>query len=146
MNTVPALVEGKNEDQLPPRTIAKQWRRVFEAGKAQNPPVAAVTSTALFYVAWCVRSGTPYFRKAAYSLPALYCTAGILTLGLVPYTFVAMRTTNNTLVSKSKVELEASEKNYKELDGLLHSWISLNWVRSLFPLAGSFVAILAVLS
>lgn len=146
MNTVPALLSGKHEDELSPHTAVKQWRRVYETGKAQNPPVAAGTSAALFYLAWSFRAGTPLYRQTKYSLSGLYCAAAVLTLGIVPFTFTAMARTNNTLMSRSKEELEPSKRISTELDDLLRKWISLNGVRSLFPLVASFVGIFAVFS
>ncbi|GAD96241.1 C6 transcription factor [Paecilomyces variotii No. 5] len=146
MNTIPALLNGKDEDQLSNNTAVKQWKRVYQKGKAQNPPIAAVTSAALFYLAWSFRAGTPLYQKATYSLSGLYCAAGVLTLGIIPFTFIAMARTNNTLMSRSKEELAPSQSTSAELDGLLRDWISLNGVRSLFPLVASFVGILAVFS
>ncbi|KAJ5833269.1 hypothetical protein N7474_001580 [Penicillium riverlandense] len=143
MNAVPALVSSRQEDNAPPKLIVKQWRNVYEAGKAQNRPIAAITASAFFYLAWSVRSGAPLFRQAAYSQAGLYSAAAILTLGIVPYTIVAMSNTNNALLNMAKPKIELSDRNQAESVTLLDKWVNLNLFRSLLPLAGGLIGIAA---
>ncbi|KAJ5149495.1 hypothetical protein N7448_001073 [Penicillium atrosanguineum] len=37
--STPALIRSYREDNVPSNTIAKQWQRMFELGKAKNPPL-----------------------------------------------------------------------------------------------------------
>ncbi|GFF56829.1 hypothetical protein IFM58399_10408 [Aspergillus lentulus] len=38
MNAVPSLLRSQKETNLPLTATAKQWREMYEAGKAQNRP------------------------------------------------------------------------------------------------------------
>lgn len=145
MNAAPGLLQSRLENDISSATLAKQWRKVFEAGKAQNPPVAAITSSAFLYLAWCVRSGSPMFVRAVAGRSALYCSAAVLTLGIVPYTFAVMRKTNSKLIEKATIDPTVAEKDGGDIDELVHSWIALNSFRSLLPLAGGVVGIFAAL-
>lgn len=143
MNAATGLLESRRENEISSATLAKQWKKIFEAGKAQNPPIAAVTATAFFYLAWSVRSGTSLVLWAAPSRSVLYCSAAVLTLSIVPYTIAAMRKTNAALVTKTTVDSRAAEKASGEIDDLVREWISLNSIRSLLPLVGGLVGIFA---
>lgn len=140
MNATPALLRSRREDNVPPATLAKQWRNIFENGKTQNPPVAAAVAASFFYLAWSVRAGGPLFKQTAYSRAGLFSTAAVLTLGIVPYTMLAMTSTNNALLEKVKSAPEVSDK---ETARLIEKWTTLNALRGYLPLAGAAVGIVA---
>ncbi|PGH16073.1 hypothetical protein AJ79_02053 [Helicocarpus griseus UAMH5409] len=148
VNVTPSLLTSAQESNLPSPVLAKLWRNVYEKGKTQNPPIAIATAAAFFYLSWSVRSGTLLFREAAENAATLYCTAGLLTLGIVPYTIAMMKTTNNALNEKAKaVQSEPAVKvgAGDETEELVRKWTALNGVRSLFPLAGALVGAYAAL-
>lgn len=146
MNAAPALLRARHESQLSTTSMVKLWKNLFESGKSQNPPIAALTASAFFYLAWSVRAGSPLFRQASRNATTLYCSAAIMTLGIVPYTIAFMSDTNNALLAKNKLEIEPSTEASAEIDGLVSKWISLNGFRSLLPLAGGLVGIFAALT
>lgn len=117
---------------------------MYEAGKTQNPPIAAATASAFTYVAWSVRRNPTLFVSAAYGGFGMYTVAAVLTLSIVPYTIAAMKNTNNALLelADSKGDLLTSRA---EVERLLDRWITLNWIRSLLPLAGGLAGIAAAL-
>lgn len=117
---------------------------MYEAGKTQNPPIAAATASAFTYVAWSAHRSPALFASAAYGGFGMYVAAAVLTLSIVPYTAATMSHTNNTLLglADSKGDLLTS---HAEVEGLLGRWTTLNWVRSLLPLAGGFAGIAAAL-
>lgn len=138
----PSLARSKSNDGVASITLAKQWRYVYEAGKAQNPPVAASTAAAFLYLAYSARRTAPKSSVALY-----YGTAAILTLGIVPFTLAVMAPTNNKLVQysdKGGKEALAQAQN-ADIDGLISRWTTLNAVRSLLPLVGGLVGLLASL-
>jgi hypothetical protein len=139
----PALLRSHRDDQVPASTVAKQWRNFFETGKARNPPIAAATATAFLYLAWSIRSGKFVTEPAARNISALYGTATVLTLGIVPFTAVFMRATNNALVSKANMDAESANKSGDEIERLVNKWTTLNAIRSTLPLAGSILGITA---
>ena len=117
---------------------------MYEAGKTQNPPVASITASSFAYVAWSTRQSPSLFVSARYGGAGMYAAAAVLTLSIVPYTFATMAGTNDKLLglAESKGDLSTSRA---EVESLISRWIQLNWVRSLLPLAGSFVGIAAAL-
>ncbi|KAJ5413825.1 hypothetical protein N7509_000452 [Penicillium cosmopolitanum] len=129
MNAAPGLLQSRLESDISSATLAKQWRKL-----------------AFFYLAWCVRSESSKFIQGIAGRSALYCSAAALTLSLVPYTIIVMRKTNATLIEKAKIDPRLAEKEGGEIDTLVRSWISLNSFRSLLPLAGGVVGIVAAFS
>ncbi|EKV19026.1 hypothetical protein PDIG_05230 [Penicillium digitatum PHI26] len=144
MNAAPGILESRRENEISSTILAKQWKKLYEAGKAQNPPIAAITAAAFFYLAWSVRSGRSLVRGAS-NLPTLYGSAAVLTLSIVPYTIVAMSKTNAALLTKATGNSKVAEKASADVDELVQNWISLNTIRGLLPLVGGLVGIFAAL-
>lgn len=113
---------------------------MYENGKSKNPPVAAGVTAAFLYLAWSVRSASPLSRKTPLSRTGLFSAAAALTLGIVPFTFVAMSTTNDRLLERSESLKVGSEE---EMVGLIEYWTSLNQIRGLLPLLGGLCGIAA---
>lgn len=137
--SIPPLIQGHKDDQISTVKTARVWKALFERGKSQNPPIAAATASAFVYLAWSVRSGTSLSRVARPNASILYGLAAVLTIGIVPYTFVAMSTTNNALLAK------AEGKSTENAEEDLRKWASLNAGRSLFPLTAGLLGIFATL-
>lgn len=134
MNTMPALLAACREYNVPVDLLVRQWSKIYEAGKTQNPPIAAVASAAFLYLAYSGRR------------PRLYATAAVLTLGIVPYTLVAMGSTNAALLAVAHAPERVSDSAAAaDHAPLVRRWVLLNAIRSLLPLAGSLVGIAAVL-
>jgi hypothetical protein len=72
----------------------------------------------------------------------MYGMAAVLTVGIVPWTILAMSGTNERLIAVAEGKGKEDEG---EVGVLLGRWTALNGVRSLFPLLGSVVAVMAVL-
>ncbi|GKZ33040.1 hypothetical protein AbraIFM66950_002759 [Aspergillus brasiliensis] len=144
MNAVPGLVRSREEHNVPHQLIVRQWKNMYEAGKTQNPPIAAATATAFLYLAWSVKSGSPLFRQTAYNCVGLFSAAAIVTLSIVPYTLVAMSGTNNALLKLAGSKQELSHQDIEEINDRLQQWRTLNFVRSLLPLAGTMVGMAAL--
>ncbi|KAF7130997.1 hypothetical protein CNMCM5793_003932 [Aspergillus hiratsukae] len=142
--TTPALLQSLHEKQVSPSTAAKIWANVYNTGKTQNPPVAAVTSAVFFYLAWSVREGTALSLLVARNSSLLYSAAGMLTGGIVPFTLACMMATNRALEEKvgAKDEVEGTRA---EVEELLEKWGVLNAVRAGLPLVGAVVAVMAVI-
>lgn len=144
--TMPALIQCHKDDQLSTIKTVRLWKAMFDRGKSQNPPIAAATTSAFFYLAWSVRSGTSLYRLARPNASALYGLAAVLTIGIVPYTLVTMTPTNNALIAKAESKTaDASSHLDTEVEGLFRKWSSLNAGRSLFPLTAGLVGIFTAL-
>ncbi|KAJ6108087.1 DUF1772-domain-containing protein [Penicillium sp. IBT 18751x] len=138
--STPALVKSYREGNIPSSTIAKQWRGLYELGKAQNPPIAAAVTLSFGYLAWCVRPGSPLFRQTPMSRTALFSTAAILTVGIIPFTVIFMSSTNDALIRKASVTSEAFEEDTIES---VMTWTTLNQLRGFLPLAGACCGLVA---
>lgn len=133
---VPALTNARDEKSVPPGTVVKLWNKIYDAGKSQNPPVAATTAAAFLYLAWSVHPGSP----TTYNLAGLYTAAAVLTVSIVPYTILTMRPTNNALIKLAKSRGELTSTEVAQSNDLLGRWVVLNGIRSLLPLLGGVVA------
>ncbi|KAL2870150.1 uncharacterized protein BJX67DRAFT_378682 [Aspergillus lucknowensis] len=133
--TVPALLKSHREHDAPLPLIVKQWREMYSAGKAQNPPIAAVTAAAFAYLAWSVhsQSATALTHLAPSNATTLYSAAAALALAIVPWTLGAMRTTNKLLLDRAAATWVPTERSSEQVEELLGKWIVLNGVRGVFP-------------
>ncbi|CEJ54946.1 hypothetical protein PMG11_01232 [Penicillium brasilianum] len=144
MNAVPGLVRSRDEHNATSKLIVRQWKNVYEAGKTQNPPVAIVVAASFIYSAWSVNSRPPLFQQTAYSRIGLFSVAAILTLSIVPYTLIAMSSTNNALLRLAASKEELLDRDSEQAKYLLEKWKKLNSFRSLLPLAGAMVGMVAL--
>jgi hypothetical protein len=135
-----------------------QWREIYETGKRQNPPIAGLTAASFIYLAvFSSRksSSSPLllFRGAPpYSRAGFYASAALLTLSIVPFTLIAMSSTNNALIDVCEsqkqrgtgagAEIVATDAQIEEL---FQDWVALNRVRSLLPLLASLTGIVVAL-
>lgn len=73
----------------------------------------------------------------------LYSVSAALTVGIVPFTIIFMKATNDALY----VRATAGEKDKAggETRTLVQRWLVLNQVRGLLPLVGAGVAAWAIL-
>lgn len=141
--TVPALLLARSEDGLSSGAILKVWRHVYQRGHAHSPKIAILTSTAFTYLAWRASRAT-----GARVPMLLFGTAASLVTGIVPFTLVFMLPTNDALMVRTAEEdiLSTTEKpDQKTTEELLTRWAILSGMRSLLPLAGGVLGLLAVL-
>ncbi|KAJ5745384.1 DUF1772-domain-containing protein [Penicillium odoratum] len=138
---IPAAVQCQKEDHKSSSLLAKQWKALFENGKAKNPPIAAAVASSLVYLAWTVRQGSPLHKTAVNSRSGLYLAAAMLTVSIVPYTIIFMSRTNNALLEKA----DSTSDSDKDVPELVKRWNTLNMGRSIFPLGGAVFAVVATL-
>ena len=141
MIAIPALLrsnQGKSATPPTPNTLARQWQTLYNTGKAQNPPIAAITASSFLYLAWmaCSQDATIYSQLAekSSSTSMFYCGAALLMLSIVLWTLVAMMSTNHQLASIAGAG-----------DGVMGRWQVFNLIRGLFPLAGGVLGLVVAL-
>ncbi|PLN80170.1 hypothetical protein BDW42DRAFT_194605 [Aspergillus taichungensis] len=137
--SVPAVLETTRSGSITPTTAAQIWRAMYERGKAQNPPIAAVTAVALGYLSWAVRGGSRLAPLVRGGAGMLYGAAAVLTVGIIPWTLVGMSATNGRLIELAEGKgkgkgREREEREESEVEGLLEKWTGLNAVRAALPL------------
>ncbi|KAJ5711587.1 DUF1772-domain-containing protein [Penicillium malachiteum] len=140
--TTPTLLEYDKETNRSPNLLAKQWKSLFEIGKAQNPPVAATVAASFLYLAWSVGKGASLSKSTLYNRIGLYLAAAALTVGIVPFTIITMSGTNKRLLQKA----QSTSDTEREVPGLVKQWTELNFARSLLPLAGAACGLIAAIS
>ncbi|KAL2800164.1 hypothetical protein BJX66DRAFT_332310 [Aspergillus keveii] len=159
MNVIPSLLRSRTETDLPLTTLVTQWREIYETGKRQNPAIAGLTAASFVYLAVFSRksssssSSSPLllFRGAPpYSRAGLYASAALLTLSIVPFTLIAMSSTNNALIDVCESQKQrgtgaAGVATDARIEELLQDWVALNRVRSLLPLLASLTGIVVAL-
>ena len=128
----------------PSPLVAQQWKRLFDIGKAAAPALAATSALSFSFLAlkWYGTLNQP--RAEIYGLSAL------ITVSIIPYTFVFMRTVNKELLSNAKQAnalkkadalSEGSMEGKESSKQLLDLWATHNAIRGLFPLAASVLAL-----
>ena len=132
--TMPALIETSSTSPQ----LLQHWQRVFDRGHVQGPALSITTALIYTYVAWTQAALSASWRPFAIA-------AGV-TLGMVPYTLILMDRVNKELfraVEQSRSGKESIDRQRAEK--LIRQWTALHAGRSLFPLAGAVVGLLAML-
>ena len=90
---IPRILES------PTPLLLKQWKNMYDAGKAAGRPAGALAALAFFYLSY--KSHTTSVSAFVDNRKAWgYLTAGLLSIGIVPYTLVVIMPTNNKLFKK----------------------------------------------
>lgn len=132
----------------PSPILVRQWHRAYEDGKIINPSISALSALSYAFLSYRIYGTLNHPKAEMYALSALF------TLAIVPYTVLAMQSTNKKL--QKKVEemkgLDISEKateiglaKGESAKELLDWWATLNFGRGLFPLVGSILGLWATL-
>ncbi|KAL4876811.1 hypothetical protein BJY04DRAFT_199292 [Aspergillus karnatakaensis] len=140
MLTIPALFESTSN----PGQLVKHWTRIYLNGHYKGP-VICLSTTALYGLA-------TVSKYAAGENWKVFATAGALTTGMIPFTVALIVPTNNTLFrleGQAKKDTGgsagASGVTWAEAEGLVRKWNRLNAIRSLFPLSGAVLGLMAIL-
>ncbi|KAK4244956.1 hypothetical protein C7999DRAFT_34724 [Corynascus novoguineensis] len=110
--------------------LFRQWARTYHYGHLALPTLSVCTLGLYVLVA---------FRKRAARRPWLSSlSAGLVTVLMVPFTWVFMVPTNNELFRLEAVSAEdPNVMGLQAATGLVAHWSRLHLARSLFPLAGA---------
>ncbi|XPS70800.1 hypothetical protein M3J09_003002 [Ascochyta lentis] len=138
--SIPAITQSISDAHLPAPHALNLWRNNFTAGFAIAPPTAVVTAASLAFCALVTPVGAQSRGNGK-----LFWVAAALTVGIVPYTLLFMRGTNERLLLLAKKEELDGEEGREGVE-LLGRWARLNGGRCLLPLAGAVVAGVAVLA
>lgn len=125
---------------------------MYQRGKSLGPPLALVSATAYWYLAY-----KSHFSSAiASSKTWAYVTAGALVLGIVPYTLLFLQGTNEKLKKAKEVNMlkglgkEGSEINAQEENQTAHAlvdtWGLLNLGRGMLVVASGVLGTWAVVN
>ncbi|KAK5998962.1 Anthrone oxygenase ptaC [Cladobotryum mycophilum] len=121
-----------------PQTSARVWAQLYRRGVATMPKYAGVVALSYLYAAY-----DAYTRDGPWRI---LLAAAACVVSTVPFTFVAMKKTNDALHEAAVVEA-TQDKNVMaaQVPQLLQTWTRLNSIRGLFPLAGTILGSVAFL-
>lgn len=125
-------VQGVLNAKLSAGDAAKAWQEVWVLGSTIVPRIVTLPALSFGYLAYdaftasSMRMGP--FRNTAFYL---YTFAAIAMPAIAPYTLTVMAPTNDSLHKKAKAGGEGN------IDGLLKTWVNLNWFRSLIVASGT---------
>ena len=119
--------------------LLRQWARLYHYGHMYMPAVS-ISATGLYaYV-------TLRKRASKSTQWPLYAAAGATTIMMVPFTWIMMASTNDTLFRLGTLALaSASAVDLGTVRELVIGWAWLHVVRSVFPLVGAFLGLVGVL-
>lgn len=128
---VPVFLDtNANTEQL-----LRQWIQLYRYGHMYIPALCIVTFGLYAYVSLSRRASS---HKQWYQ----YGVAATLTISMVPFTWVAVAQTNNTLFRMESRNL-ATELTLAR--ALVLKWVWLHVMRSLFPLFGAIIGFVSLL-
>jgi hypothetical protein len=121
---------------VPGDLLAQQWRAMFNMGKAAMPAIAVISVASYAY--------TAYDRSKRHLYWTRYATAAALTVSIIPFTFIFMHPTNQSLLQIAGGGATAAVVNDDSVRALITKWAGLNLIRSLLPLGGAIVGLWAL--
>jgi hypothetical protein len=116
-----------------PSQLFHQWARMYHYGHQVLPTMAVATFLLYAYAAIC--------KRAAKNSRVMLVLAGATTLSMLPFTWVFMVPTNNTLFRLEVESKSALVASLGEAQELLKTWSWLHFVRSLLPLTGALLGL-----
>lgn len=114
-----------------------QWTRMYHYGHQVLPGMAITTLILYGYVA--------FTRRATRRPWTIYALAGAITISMLPFTWIFMVPTNNTLFRLEEENRAISINPIDEAQDLVSYWSWLHLLRSLFPLFGAALGLTATL-
>jgi hypothetical protein len=114
-----------------------QWTRMYHYGHQVLPGMAITTLVLYGYAA--------FSRRATKRPWVVYALAGAVTVSMLPFTWIFMVPTNNTLFRLEVENRGGSINTIDEAQELVKYWSWLHLLRSFFPLAGAALGLTATL-
>lgn len=131
--TIPLFLDTN----IQPAHMLTQWIRLYHYGHLILPPMAVATCLIYAYTVTSKRaSGKPWI---------IYAVAGAVTVSVLPFTWLVMVPTNNTLFRLDD-EIIAAVPTLDYVQELVTRWGRLHFVRSSFPLVGAILGFSGLLS
>ncbi|MCJ1403374.1 hypothetical protein MMC11_006597 [Xylographa trunciseda] len=130
---VPAYVKNTSDESL-----LSQWQTMAAVGKAIVPPLALIASGANFFNSYMTHTQPQHYR---------FMAAGVLSLAILPYTFVALGPTNAEFELREEKKGSSTDDRLRNLDvkELISRWSNLSAVRGFLLLASAIVSCDAML-
>ena len=131
--SVPVFLESTSRSSQ----LFYQWTRMYHYGHLILPGMAVTTLALYVYAA--------FSRRTTKQPWIVYALAGIITISMVPFTWIFMVPTNNTLFRLEVENRAASLSSIDYAQDLVRHWSWLHLLRSFFPLTGAVLGLRATL-
>ncbi|KAL9066485.1 MAG: hypothetical protein Q9161_007548 [Pseudevernia consocians] len=119
--------------------LLRQWARLYHYGHIYMPAVSIAVTGLYAYVA--LRKYTSNRKQWS-----TYAAAGATTITMVPFTWLMMTSTNNTLFRmEALASATASAVVLSSVQEIVVRWAWLHFFRSVFPLLGAILGLKGVL-
>lgn len=119
---VPAYVKNSSDESL-----LTQWQTMGSTGQFLVPSLALIATGANFVNSYLTHGQPQQYR---------FLTAGTLSLAILPYTFVALNSTNDELTARA----ERKEAGGGDLRTLIKTWSDRSLVRGFLLLASAIAS------
>ncbi|KAF8462574.1 hypothetical protein BDZ91DRAFT_662148, partial [Kalaharituber pfeilii] len=127
----------------PSSTSQPQWSYIYTLGKRTMPVLALATSSLYIYLSRVPHTYASLPPSIAWrTKPALYLASAALTVSIVPYTILFMRS-NITSLERAGEDGKPGER--KSVKGLIDTWGTLNLGRAVLTGMGFGVGLWATL-
>ncbi|MCJ1309381.1 hypothetical protein MMC25_003040 [Agyrium rufum] len=126
--------------------LTQQWYSAYKIGKTLMPKIVLVPTLIYAYLGYASHNAASQsLNPGATSHAVPYGAAALLTIGIVPWTIIAMKSTNSKLESRTLKKVEKGQFGGKEADhedvvGLVRTWTTLNYGRASLPFVGTLIA------
>jgi hypothetical protein len=131
---IPVFLDTTNDSTL----LLQQWLRTYHYGHIYMPALAVGTTSLYTYIALGKLNNSKHWSR--------YLLAGATTIAMVPFTWVFMSPTNNTLFKLEETATAAlSVADLRDVRVLLGTWSWLHMIRSIFPLVGTILGFTGLL-
>ncbi|ETI27940.1 hypothetical protein G647_00389 [Cladophialophora carrionii CBS 160.54] len=130
---IPAYVKNTSDESL-----LTQWQTMGALGRAALPPLALIAAGANFVNSYLTHGQPQQIR---------FITAGALSLAILPYTFVALGSTNAELTARAanKETGGVSAARGQDVRSLISQWGTRSAVRGVLMLASAIFSYDAML-
>jgi hypothetical protein len=133
-----------------PSHLPTQWQLLYDHGIGPVATLAISSGTGFAVLAYRSAPSITDIPTggllSSHSKRNLYIAASVAVFGLVPYTRILMKSTNNELMRRAKVVKEAGEMKGQGTHEMVRKWGRYNFVRGLMVLAGAGLGLWASLN
>jgi hypothetical protein len=118
--------------------LLRQWVCLYNYGHRLLPAISIATLLIYAYVV---------FKKWTHGESWIsYAVAGVLTVGIIPFTLIVMLSTNKLLFRlENEIKTNSKVTTLDNARKLVTKWGRMHFMRSFFPLAGALLGFNALL-
>jgi hypothetical protein len=119
--------------------LLRQWVCLYNYGHRILPAISISTL--------CIYGYVVYNRWTDGGSWVSYGLAGLLTVGIIPFTLIVMQPSNNLLFQlEANIQSSPKATTLEDAQKLVTKWSRMHLVRSMFPLAGAVLGFSALLN